>query len=76
MTLTNAHVHRLAATKSSTPTLKARWYDDEGIAAVDPAAEDTANTLKSRRTDTPVETLSVQDFFDRLGTTPDEPASG
>lgn len=62
--------------KWSTPTLKACWFDDEGIAAVDPAAEATRNTLKTSGQDTPIDALSVQAFFDRLATSPDEPASG
>jgi hypothetical protein len=66
----------LTQTKWSTPTLKAHWFDDEGIAPVDPAAEATRNTLKVGSADVAIDGLSVQAFFDRLASDRDEPATG
>jgi len=66
----------LTQTKWSTPTLKAHWFDDEGIAPVDPAAEATRNTLKAAATDVAIDGLTIQAFFDRFASSSDEPATG
>ena len=70
---------RLTNTKWSTPTLKARWFDDESIEALDEGAEGSLvakNTMKVGHVDVAVDSLSVQAFFDRFSVSPDEPASG
>lgn len=66
----------MTQTKWSTPTLKAHWFDDEGIGPVDPAAEATRNKLKATGADVAIDGLSVQAFFDRFASNSDEPATG
>ncbi len=70
---------RLTNTKWSTPTLKARWFDDESIEALEPAVAGdavTKNSIKASHVDVAVDSLSVQAFFDRFAVSTDEPASG
>ena len=66
----------MTRSKWSTPTLKAQWFDDEGIAPVDPAADATGNTLKVTAGDAASDGPGLQAYFDPLASSSDEPASG
>ena len=66
----------MTQSKWSTPTLKAQWFDDEGIAPVDPAAGASGNTIKATAADIAIDGLGVQAFLDRFASRNDEPASG
>ena len=66
----------MTQSKWSTPTLKAHWFDDEGIAPVDPAAEASGNTLKVTAADVAIDGLDAQAFLDRFVSRNDDPASG
>jgi hypothetical protein len=66
----------LNQTKWSLPSLKAPWFDDEGIAPVDVAFEPAKNQLKPPSADVAVDGFSVQAFFDRFSSSSDEPATG
>ena len=66
----------MTQSKWSTPTLKAHWFDDEGIAPVGPAADASGNTLKVTAADVAIDGLDVQAFLDRFASRNDDPASG
>ncbi len=66
-------------TKWSTPTLKARWFDDESIENLEPVVDvdaATRNTIKAGAVDVAVDSVTVQAVFDRFPRPSDEPASG
>lgn len=64
--------------KWSTPTLKARWYDDESIAAVGVAVDSDVqaaqpNTMKAGPADVPLLAVSTQVRLDRAVSTGEPP---